>query len=40
MLKNALAFAAVRDIDDGIRWYKMLIGSEPDAEPMAGLAEW
>jgi hypothetical protein len=40
MLKNALAFAAVRDIDDGIRWYKMLIGREPDAEPMAGLAEW
>ena len=40
MLKNVLAFAAVRDIEDGIRWYKMLLGREPDTKPMTGLAEW
>lgn len=40
MLKNVLAFAAVRNIDDGIRWYKMLLGREPDTQPMPGLAEW
>lgn len=40
MLKNVLAFIAVRDIDDAIRWYKMLLGREPDMQPMPGLAEW
>ena len=40
MLKNALAFAAVRDIEDGIRWYKMVLGREPDTQPRTGLAEW
>jgi hypothetical protein len=40
MLKNVLAFAAVRDIEDGIRWYKMLLGRGPDTQPMKGLAEW
>jgi hypothetical protein len=40
MLKNVLAFVAVRDIEDGIRWYKMLLGREPDTQPMPGLAEW
>ena len=39
-LKNVLAFIAVRDIDAGIRWYKMLLGREPDTQPMKGLAEW
>ena len=34
MLKNVLAFAAVRNIQDGIRWYKMLIGRDPDTQPM------
>jgi hypothetical protein len=40
MLKNALAFAAVRDIDEAVRFYRMLLGREPDAQPMEGLAEW
>ena len=40
MLKNVLAFIAVRDISDGIRWYRMLLGREPDTQPMQGLAEW
>src|SRR6476660_5255850 len=40
MLKNVLAFAAVRDINDAVRWYKMLLGREPDTRPMQGLAEW
>jgi hypothetical protein len=40
MLKNVLAFIAVRDISDGICWYKMLLGREPDTRPMEGLAEW
>ena len=40
MLKNVLAFIAVRDISDGLRWYKMLLGREPDSQPMQGLAEW
>ena len=40
MLKNVLAFIAVRDISDGIRWYKMLLGREPDTQPMQDLAEW
>ena len=39
-LKNALAFIAVRDIEAGTRWYKMLLGREPDTQPMKGLAEW
>ena len=39
-LKNVLAFIAVRDIEAGIRWYKMLLGREPDTQPMKGLAEW
>ena len=39
-IKNALAGLAVRDIEDGIRWYKMLLGREPDTQPMDGLAEW
>jgi hypothetical protein len=40
MLKNVLAFIAVRNIEDGVRWYKMLLGREPDTLPMRGLAEW
>ena len=40
MLKNVLAFIAVRDITAGIRWYRMLLGREPDTQPMQGLAEW
>jgi hypothetical protein len=40
MLKNVLAFAAVRDIDAGVRWYKMVLGRGPDTTPMVGLAEW
>ena len=39
-LKNALAFIAVRDIEASTRWYKMLLGREPDTQPMKGLAEW
>ena len=39
-LTNVLAFIAVRDIDAGIRWYKMLLGRAPDTQPMKGLAEW
>ena len=40
MLKNVLAFAAVRDIETGVRWYKMVLGRKPDTTPMPGLAEW
>src|ERR1700742_1498634 len=40
MLKNALAFVAVRDISTGTRWYSKLLGREPDVRPMANLAEW
>ena len=40
MLKNVLALIAVRNIEDGIRWYKMLLGREPDTQPMHGLVEW
>src|SRR6476620_12330056 len=39
-LKNALAFIAVRDIEASTRWYRMLLGREPDTQPMKGLAEW
>jgi catechol 2,3-dioxygenase-like lactoylglutathione lyase family enzyme len=39
-LKNALAFIAVRDIEAATRWYTMLLGREPDTQPMKGLAEW
>ena len=39
-LKNALAFVAVRDVEEGTRWYKMLLGREPDTQPMKGLVEW
>ena len=39
-LKNALAFLAVRDVEEGTRWYKMLLGREPDTQPMKGLVEW
>ena len=38
-LKNALAFIAVRDIEASTRWYKMLLGREPDTQPMKGLVE-
>jgi hypothetical protein len=37
---NVLAFVAVRDTEAAIRWYKMLLGREPDTQPMKGLAEW
>lgn len=40
MLKNALAFVAVRDISSGVRWYRMVLGRDPDVQPMRGLAEW
>lgn len=39
-VKNVLAGLAVRDIEDAIRWYRMLLGREPDTRPMEGLAEW
>ena len=39
-LKNVLAFIAVRDVEEGARWYKMLLGREPDTRPMKGLVEW
>ena len=39
-LKNVLAFVAVRDLEEGSRWYKMLLGREPDTQPMKGLVEW
>jgi hypothetical protein len=39
-IRNVLAFVAVRDIEAAIRWYKMLLGREPDTQPMKGLAEW
>jgi hypothetical protein len=29
MLKNVLAFAAVRGIDAGVRWYKMVLDRGP-----------
>jgi hypothetical protein len=35
-LQNVLAFIAVRDIEAGILWYKMLLGREPDTQPMKG----
>jgi len=31
---------AVRDVEEGTRWYKMLLGREPDTQPMKGLVEW
>jgi hypothetical protein len=40
MLKNVLASIAVRNIEDSVRWYKMLLGRQPDTLPMRGLAEW
>jgi len=40
MLKNVLAFAAVLNIDEAVRWYRMVLGREPDVRPMEGLAEW
>ena len=40
MLKNVLAFIAVRDIDEAIRWYRIVLGREPDVRPMEDLAEW
>jgi hypothetical protein len=40
MIKNVLAYIPVRDIEDGTRWYKMLLGREPDVRPMEGLVEW
>lgn len=40
MLKNVLAYIAVRNITDSIRWYTMLLGRPPDKKPMEGLAEW
>lgn len=40
MIKNVLAFIPVRDIDESIRWYKLLLGRAPDTKPMEGLAEW
>jgi len=39
-LKNALAFLAVRDVEEGTRGKKMLLGREPDTQPMKGLVEW
>jgi hypothetical protein len=39
-IKNVLAGVAVRDIENAIRWYKMLLGRGPDTQPMEGLAEW
>jgi predicted enzyme related to lactoylglutathione lyase len=39
-IRNVLAFVAVREIEAAIRWYMMLLGREPDTQPMKGLAEW
>lgn len=40
MIRNVLAFIAVRDIRSAVRWYSMLVGRGPDTQPMEGLAEW
>lgn len=40
MIRNVLAFIAVRDIQSAVRWYSMLVGRLPDTQPMEGLAEW
>jgi hypothetical protein len=37
--EKPLAFAAVRDIEARIRWYKKPLGWDPETQPMAGLAE-
>ena len=32
-LKNALAYLAVRDVEEGTRWYKMLLGQSLTLNP-------
>src|SRR4051812_14121254 len=39
-ITNVLAGVAVRDLEQAKRWYAVLFGREPDAEPMGRLAEW
>ena len=39
-IANALAGIAVKDLDAAVAWYGDLLGREPDARPMKGLAEW
>ena len=36
-IRNVLAFVAVRDIEAAFPWYKMLLGREPDTQPMKGI---
>src|ERR1700748_1974313 len=40
MLKNALAYVGVRNIEEAVRWYTMLLGRPPDTRPMESTAEW
>jgi glyoxylase I family protein len=37
---NVLAGVPVRDMEAAIEWYGSLLGREPDARPMDGLADW
>ena len=37
---NALAGVAVSDLFKSIPWYSRLLDREPDAQPMAEVAEW
>ena len=39
-ITNALAAIAVRDLAESARWYTLLFGVEPTAQPMDGLQEW
>jgi predicted enzyme related to lactoylglutathione lyase len=40
VIEKVLAGVAVGDFDSARDWYGRLLGRTPDAEPMAGLAEW
>lgn len=40
MFQKLYAQLACRDLDQGIDWFRRLFGRDPDARPMAGLAEW
>lgn len=39
-IRNALAGIAVHDLAAASAWYARLLGREPDAAPMPGVAEW
>ena len=36
-IKNVFAGVAIQDIADAVQWYKMLLGRDPDTQPMDGL---